>query len=111
MKGIKRTTDNFTREHKTVDEIRSGEKFSEQTKVVIRVDKDVVKYIERGRKYYGFVGEEEDGNQMNMTFMTCELEFLARWYLMFGDCAQIVEPERLKELVQELTTKIQQRLD
>ena len=58
-----------------------------------------------GKKYYGFVGEKENGNEVEMTFMTPSLEGLARWYLMFGDQARILEPEVFKVKVKELAEK------
>ena len=106
MQQLKRTDKLFTIEHKDADQYRNSEDSSEKTKVIIRVDKKVCRYIKTGRKYYGFVSEREIGDQVEMIFMTNHsLEGLSRWYLMFGDCAEIVEPEIFRDRVNELLNK------
>jgi len=106
MIEINRTSLSFSGEPIDVDEFRNLEDTSAKTKVVIRVKKDVIRYMRSGRKYYGFVSELEKDGEVEMTFMTMDLGFgLARWYLMFGDCAEIVEPESFKTLVKEMVEK------
>ncbi|HSF90219.1 MAG TPA: YafY family protein [Saprospiraceae bacterium] len=106
MLEINRTSLPFTGEPIDVDEFRNLEDTSEKTKVVIRVKKDVIRYMRSGRKYYGFVSEVEKDGLVEMTFMARNLAYgLARWYLMFGDCAEIVEPENFKTLVKEMVEK------
>ena len=78
---------------------------------MIAVQKKVAHYVGEGKKYYGFVGEEENKNEVEMTFMTPSLEGLARWYLMFGDQARILEPESFKAKVKELAEKTLARID
>lgn len=114
MQQLKRTDKLFTKEHKDADQYRNNDDSSEKTKVIIRVDKKVCRYIKTGRKYYGFVSETEIGDKVEMLFMTNNsLEGLSRWYLMFGDCAEIVEPEIFRERVNELVekTKLNLRLE
>ncbi|WP_187264389.1 helix-turn-helix transcriptional regulator [Pontibacter beigongshangensis] len=111
MLRIKRTDAPFTREHESLDSYRRTEVSSPKTKVVIRVKKEVVKYISTGRQYYGFVSEEAVGDQVEMTFMTCDPhDSLPRWYLMFCDCAEIVEPESFRERVSGLLQKASHNL-
>lgn len=111
MLQIKRTTFPFTKEHGSIDNYRNTYNLTEKTKVVIRVDKVIAKYIISGRKYYGFVSEKAVGDQMEMTFMTADIhDGLPRWYLMFGDCAEIVEPESFRERVSELLEKTKTNL-
>ena len=77
-----------------------------RTKVVIRVDKEVARYIQTGRRYYGFESERAVGDQVEMTFLTPDVrDGFPRWFMMFGDCAVIVEPESLRERVVELLEK------
>ncbi|WP_219225569.1 helix-turn-helix transcriptional regulator [Pedobacter antarcticus] len=78
------------------------------TKVRILVDRKIAKYLEYEKKYQGFVSEQVAGENIEMTFLSPDLEnSFARWYLMFGDCASILEPERLKARVSELLDKMQ----
>lgn len=106
MVQINRTDVVFEKEHKDVEQHRNPDDSCEKTKVVIRVDKKILKYIQTGRKYYGFVSEKDAGDKMEMTFMTnSSFEGLSRWYLMYGDCAEIVEPELFRERVNELLNK------
>lgn len=106
MVQINRTDLFFEKEHKDVEQHRNSDDTCEKTKVVIRVDKKILKYIQTGRKYYGFISEQDAGDKMEMTFMTnSSFEGLSRWYLMYGDCAEIVEPELFRERVNELLNK------
>jgi len=41
-----------------------------------------------------------------MTFLTSSIESFARWYIMFGDKAEIVRPDNLKTVVKQITTAI-----
>ncbi len=107
---IQRTDIPFQLIHGTLDDFRQKEKDSPKTKVRILVDKSVVKYIKSDRKHYGFVSEETKKDNVEMTFFTHSIEGFARWYLMFGDYAQILEPEILKERLLEIVEKTKDRL-
>jgi predicted DNA-binding transcriptional regulator YafY len=101
----------FTGEHGQVDEYRKKQAPVEKTKVILRVHKTIVKYLRSGRKYYGFVSEKEVGDRVEMTFFTnSPEEGLARWYLMFGDMAEIVSPESFRSRVNELLEKTRANL-
>jgi len=112
MVQIKRTDLYFEKEHKDVEHHKNSDDNCEKTKVVIRVDKKILKYILTGRKYYGFVSEQDAGDKMEMTFMTnSSFEGLSRWYLMYGDCAEIVEPDSFREKVNDLLNKTKENLE
>lgn len=111
MLEINRTSLPITAPPIDIDEFRSNEDPTPKIKAVIRVSKDAVKYMKSGRKYYGFVSEGDLGDKVEMTFMTREsMMGFARWYMMFGDCAEIVEPESLKTLVMEMVEKTKANL-
>lgn len=111
MLDIKRSSLPFTREHGSLDEHLSKNLNVQKTQVKISVDKNVARYINSGRKHYGFVSEKVKGNKVEMTFMTSDVEQgFARWYLMFGDYAEIIEPEALKNSVKAILEKTVARL-
>jgi predicted DNA-binding transcriptional regulator YafY len=75
------------------------------------VDKSVARYIKGNRNHYGFVSEKAAGNYMEMTFMTTSVdEGFARWYLMFGDYAKVIEPESLKTRLKDIIKKTEAKL-
>jgi predicted DNA-binding transcriptional regulator YafY len=79
-------------------------------KVVLVMDKKASLHLGEQKFYHGYVGEAEKDGQVEMTFLTLSLEGFARWYMMFGDCARIVEPndlrERVSAIVKGLLSKI-----
>jgi len=54
----------------------------------------------RNECFAGFVEERLVGSRVEMDFLTFSLEWLAHWIRSFGDEAEAVEPEQLRELVQ-----------
>ncbi len=77
--------------------------------VIMRVDKKVYAHLEHQKYYSGFVSEKTIGSQIEMTFLTASLEGFARWYLMFGDQAEILSPDSLKERVGNIAANIAQK--
>src|SRR5690606_8835439 len=96
IQSIRLREEGFTREHGTLEEHRKREQPVKKTRIRIQVDREVARYISNSKNYFGFVSQEEKGDQLEMTFMTDELnEGFPRWFLMFGDRATIIEPEAL----------------
>ncbi|WP_111309159.1 helix-turn-helix transcriptional regulator [Confluentibacter sediminis] len=111
MLRISRTQLPFTLEHGTIDEHRQKKEPVTKTKVKILVDKSIARYIHSSKNHYGFVSETTKGAYLEMTFMTSNIEEgFSRWYLMFCDYAQIIEPERLKLRVKEILKKAESKL-
>ena len=111
MEAISRTRLAFHKEHPTLDELRRGPEERSKTKVRILVDKKIARFLGSGRKYQGFVSQQIKDNQVEMTFMSEDIDqSFARWYLMFADYATIIEPESLKDrvrtLLQDMETKL-----
>ena len=103
IKGIKRSEELFTKIHGNIDEYRSEWEGGPRQKVRVLVDRRVARHVKFERDFYGFVSEKEIGDKVEMTFMTPSLnEGFARWYLMFGEYATILEPESLKTRVKEI---------
>jgi predicted DNA-binding transcriptional regulator YafY len=79
-------------------------------KAIIRVHKDVAKYMEQQRHYFGFISEMMTDDHIEMTFLTQSFEEgLARWLLMFADRTEIVEPQALRDKVAQLLENILQK--
>jgi predicted DNA-binding transcriptional regulator YafY len=78
-------------------------------KVVMLVDKSVVGRFGDQKYYSGFISEREVHDKMEMTFLTCSLEGFARWYMTFGDKAEITEPKSLKETIRGIANAIFQK--
>ena len=111
MLRISRTEKIFTLEHGMLDDHLNKQPEREKTKITISVDKSIARYISAGRKQYGFVSEEIKKDKVLMTFMTSDLVHgFPRWYLMFGDYAEIIEPQSLKQRVIEILKETQNRL-
>jgi predicted DNA-binding transcriptional regulator YafY len=109
--GIQKTEIPFSSEHDALETYLDANKNVPTTKVRILVDKKIVKYLAYEQKYHGLVSEKEIGDKIEMTFMCRDIENgFARWYLMFGDYASILEPERLKTRILELLEINKQRL-
>ncbi|MHA3789203.1 helix-turn-helix transcriptional regulator [Flavobacterium hauense] len=72
-------------------------------KAVIRFDKNIAVYLQDRRHYFGFVSEIVTDDYVEMTFLSQSLEEgLARWFIMFADKGEIIEPQLLKDTVARL---------
>jgi predicted DNA-binding transcriptional regulator YafY len=87
----------------------SGER--EVHKVVVDVDAEIVKYLGEQKYYNGYVSEETVGNVVRITFLTGSLMGFSRWFMLFGDCATIVEPVELNEMVAAIAEGILKKLE
>lgn len=113
IQEIKRSEQKFTREHGTVDDHLEKKKPIKMTKVRLLTDKKIVPHLKYERDYYGFVSEKSipESTKVEMTFMTNDhLEGFSRWFLMFGDHAQILEPEQLKTKVRKILAEMTKTL-
>lgn len=105
---IRNTEVPFAKQHGSIDELREKEKSScEPVRVVLSVDRSILRYINSGKHYYGFVSQEEKEDEVEMVFLTDPtMEGIARWFMMFGDQARILEPEPLKQKVKQMAEEI-----
>ena len=78
--------------------------------VVLDVDASILKYFGQQKYYNGFVKEEIVGDRAQMTFLTASLSGFARWFMVFGDWATILEPLELKEEVATIAQKVLEKL-
>lgn len=100
----------FNNKHPTLKEyIKQTAREQALDLVVMRVDKNIYTHIEYQKYYSGFVSEKELDDQIEMTFLTASLEGFARWFMMFGDQAEIVCPDSLKERVAAIASSVVQK--
>jgi len=78
-------------------------------RVVIRVEKRIVPYLNEQKYYSGFVSECEVDGMVEMTFLTEFMEGFVRWMMMYGDAAIIVTPDELRLKVRDLSNMIMLR--
>lgn len=108
VKKITTTTVSFYKEHKDLDYFLNQKKSVESEKVIVKIlaSKKSAHYFNWDRNTYGFVSEKQLDNTVEMTFeTTTNLEYFARWFLMFCDEAEITEPFELKQIVENLLIK------
>ncbi|MEJ7911730.1 MAG: YafY family protein [Chitinophagaceae bacterium] len=79
-------------------------------KVVIDVEPGILKYLGEQKYYNGFVSEEAFGKMMRMTFLSSSLMGFARWFMLFGDQATIIEPLELNDTAKEMAINILNQL-
>lgn len=79
-------------------------------KVVIDVAPHVLPYFGEQKYYNGFLSEEMAGDKMRMTFLTASPEGFARWFLLFGEWAEIVEPLSLNDRVAAVAKAVLKKL-
>jgi predicted DNA-binding transcriptional regulator YafY len=79
--------------------------------VVMRIDNDKYRFLGEQKYYNGFVSEKKLGDCVEMTFLTSSIEGFARWYMMFGDCAEIIKPPALKKRIREIYYQIREKVN
>ncbi len=100
----------FNNKHPTLKAyIAQTAKTQEMDLVVMQVDKSIYGHLENQKYYSGFVSEKTIGQMVEMTFLTTSLEGFARWFMMFGDKAEIISPDSLKERVSNIASSIVQK--
>lgn len=97
----------FKKEHPSLKSfLKQVVQEKELQEVVIRVNKDAIKYFGEQKFYMGFVSQKNISSKIEMTFLTCSLDGFAKWYMMFGDNAEIIKPEQLKKIVKQTALNI-----
>jgi predicted DNA-binding transcriptional regulator YafY len=83
----------------------------EVRKVVIEAEREIVKYFGEQKYYHGFIKEEDTGDYVRMTFLCGSLQGFARWFMVFGDHAKIIEPIELNDLVISIAENILRKIE
>lgn len=101
------TGQTFRQEHPSLKNyLKQISKEKELQTVIIKVEKEVVKYLGDQKFYNGFVSQRESKGKYEMTFLTGSLEGFSRWFMMFGDRAEIVTPSALKDRIKKISETI-----
>ena len=107
IKSLHVTDKRFVSQHPTLKEyIAKTAKEKRLETVVIKVDKEIYPQLNNQKYYSGFVSERKAGDQFEMTFLAPSIDGFARWYMMFGDHAQILQPDALRDRVRAITEKL-----
>lgn len=107
---INKTDKIFRKKHPSIkDYLNKISKEQNLETIIIRVDKNIVQYLKEQKYYNGFVGEQEIGDAVQMTFLTSSTEYFIRWYLMFADKAEIISPKSLKVSLQGILHRASSR--
>ncbi|MGZ3752248.1 MAG: helix-turn-helix transcriptional regulator [Mucilaginibacter sp.] len=110
ISGISLSAERFKTQHPNLKEyISQSAKERNLQQIVIRVEKKVLPYLNEQKYYNGFVSEYEIGGMIEMTFLTEFLEGFVRWMMMYGDMAEVISPENLKDRIRELCAVISQK--
>ncbi len=92
----------FEKEHPTLSSfLTKVSKEKELHTIILLVEKNIVRHLGEQKFYNGFVSQKEMGDKIEMTFLTESLEGFARWYLLFGEWAEIVTPETLTGIIRK----------
>ncbi|MBB4801055.1 putative DNA-binding transcriptional regulator YafY [Flavobacterium nitrogenifigens] len=112
IQEIKKTEHDFTIEHDALETYLTKEETTcPTTKVRILIDRKIARYLSSEKKYHGFISQKEVDEKIEMTFMSRDINnAFPRWFLMFGDYAEILEPEILKTNVLQLIEIHKKRL-
>ncbi len=108
---INPTARHFEKQHPSLQSfLAKMSKEKEMFTIVIRVDRSVLRYFGDQKFYNGFVSQKEVEGKMEMTFVTASLMGFAKFYLLFGEYAEIISPPGLKELVKKNLEEISKKL-
>jgi len=100
------TGENFLEKHPTLQEYLKREKSERELhEIILRVKKQIHKYLDEQKYYNGFVSEIDEGDFVVMHFFTAFIEGFARWFMMFCDEAIIVKPDILKVKVEKIVDR------
>lgn len=111
VSNMQRTKLSFEKEHPSLNtfiEKISGEEGIHR--IVMKVDKGIIQYLGEQKYYNGFVSQKTIGDKLEMTFLAPSIEGFGRWYIMFGDKAEIMEPKELKDFVKQHANTISKKL-
>ena len=110
IRSLMLSDEKFTGQHPTLkDYIAQTAREHKLETVVMTVKHGMHTHLDYQKYYNGFVSEKQEKDHVEMTFLTISLEGFARWFMMFGDQADIVRPDTLRKRVMELADSISKK--
>lgn len=107
MLNVQLTNERVTKQHPALKDYLAGVyKERNLLRVVLLMDKKASLHLGEQKFYHGYIGETERDGQVEMSFLTLSLEGFARWYMMFGDCSCVLEPDSLRERVRIIAKEL-----
>lgn len=105
------TASHFKKQHPSLQSFLTQlGKEKEMMTIVVRVDTTALPYFGEQKYYNGFVSEKMIGDKMEMTFVTASLMGFAKFFMLFGEYADIISPALLIGMVKENLEAIGKRL-
>jgi predicted DNA-binding transcriptional regulator YafY len=110
ISGIASTALSVTKVHPSLQTfLKKVSKEEKLHPVVMLVEKEVLRYFGDQKYYNGFVSEKELNGKIEMTFLSASLESFSRWFMMYGDHAEIISPDSLKRMIKKLAVAISEK--
>lgn len=107
MLDVQLTNEPFTTTHPTLKEyLDTVYEERKLRKVVLQVETHAALHLGEQKYYHGFIDQVEKNGGVEITFLTLSLEGFARWFMMYADYAQIIEPEDLRQRVKTIANAI-----
>jgi len=105
------TDELFKQEHPSLKTFLNKESKEKNLQtVILLINRSIIHYFGDQKYYNGFVSQKEIGDKIEMTFLTASLNGFARWYMLFGDQADIVQPNELRDIVKNVLSDISQKV-
>ena len=101
IEALQATNQHFRgKQHLTVGEyMAQNAVITSEANISLLLPKTRQKYIDESKYWYGFIGEEEQGDQVRMRFSNSDLRGFALWLFYTGSRAQVEQPQELKTII------------
>lgn len=109
IKSLELTGVHFSQENKpSIRDYFDNLSFNDEVFLVrLLFSKSILSEINQSKFYFGFIGEKDLGDQLEMSFLSNSLDYIGKWIITLLDHAEIIEPQTLKDHVQGLVKKLQ----
>jgi len=89
--------------HPTLKEYMQKEKTEEELlEVIVSFEKDLSRYVQTQKYFYGFDSQEEKKGRIYMRFLTACPDYFCRWLLSFTTLVKIETPEAVAPIMEKL---------
>lgn len=107
--GLRETEANFSGDHPNLHEYLSELSAKQDLlNVTVSFKNEAADFARRDKFFYGFVGERNVGDCVEMNFLVPYLHGIAHWLLVYVDSVQVCSPPELTKMMQELTKRLVQ---